>query len=138
MPSIKTAVSIEKPIFDRIDAIARRRKMSRSRVFALATEEFIQRQRNRELPDAVNAAHSDEPDAGEMRLAEGMRTRHSRLVQNQRRSVEETFSGSTWTRRPLASPSRPGALPAPCATLLPSRSPEDKGNAVYPRLRDSR
>jgi len=83
MPNIKTAISIEKPIFDQIDAIARRRKLSRSRVFALAAEEFIQRHRNQELLEAINAAHSEDPDEDEKLLAERMRKRHAKVVRDQ-------------------------------------------------------
>jgi metal-responsive CopG/Arc/MetJ family transcriptional regulator len=82
MPNVKTAISIEKPIFDQIDAIARRRKLSRSRVFALAAEEFIQRHRNQELLEAINAAHSEDPDEDEKLLAEGMRKKHAQIVQD--------------------------------------------------------
>lgn len=82
MPNVKTAISIEKPIFDQIDAIARRRKMSRSRVFALAAEEFIQRHRNQELLEAINAAHSEDPDEEEKLLAEGMRKKHAQIVRD--------------------------------------------------------
>lgn len=82
MPNVKTTISIEKPIFDQIDAIARRRKLSRSRVFALAAEEFIQRHRNQELLEAINAAHSEEPDEEEKLLAEGMRKKHAQILQD--------------------------------------------------------
>lgn len=82
MPNVKTAISIEKPIFDQIDAIARRRKLSRSRVFAVAAEEFIQRHRNQELLEAINAAHSEEPDEEEKLLADGMRKKHAQILQD--------------------------------------------------------
>ena len=35
MPNVKTAISIEKPIFDQMDALAKELKVSRSRAFFL-------------------------------------------------------------------------------------------------------
>jgi len=48
---------------------------SRSRVFALAAEEFIQRHKNKELLDAINSAYADVTDEKESTLKSAMRTR---------------------------------------------------------------
>jgi metal-responsive CopG/Arc/MetJ family transcriptional regulator len=62
MPNIKTAISIEKPIFDQVNDLAKNLKISRSRLFVLAAEEFLQRHTNMELLQAINEAHDDLPD----------------------------------------------------------------------------
>jgi metal-responsive CopG/Arc/MetJ family transcriptional regulator len=41
MPTIKTAISIEKPIFEQMDVLAKNLKISRSRLFVLAAQEFL-------------------------------------------------------------------------------------------------
>ena len=46
MPNIKTAISIEKPIFDQVNDLAKNLKISRSRLFVLAAQEYIQRHNN--------------------------------------------------------------------------------------------
>jgi len=49
MPNIKTAISIEKPIFDQVNDLAKKLNISRSRLFVLAAQEYIQRHTNIEL-----------------------------------------------------------------------------------------
>jgi len=49
MATIKTAISLEDALFRQAEGLARRMKVSRSRLFATALEEFIERRRNQEL-----------------------------------------------------------------------------------------
>ena len=56
MANVKTAISIEKPLFDEIEALAEDMKVSRSRVFAMAAQHFLEEHKNRKLLDAINAA----------------------------------------------------------------------------------
>lgn len=83
MPTIKTAISIEKPLFEELGALAEEMEVSRSHLFALAAREFIQRHKSRKLLDALNAAYSDQPDPGEEKLRARMRPRHRKLVKDQ-------------------------------------------------------
>jgi DNA segregation ATPase FtsK/SpoIIIE, S-DNA-T family len=54
MPNVRTAISIEKPIFDQMDALSKKMNLSRNRVFYLAAREFIKRCENAEILDALN------------------------------------------------------------------------------------
>ena len=81
MPNIKTAISIEKPIFEKMDILAKNLKISRSRVFALAAQEFIQRHKNIELLKSLNDAYDDLPES-EPIVAE-MRSSHYKMVKDQ-------------------------------------------------------
>ena len=81
MPNIKTAISIEKPIFEKMDVLAKNLKISRSRVFALAAQEFIKRHNNMELLKSLNDAYDDLPES-EPIVAE-MRSSHYRMVKDQ-------------------------------------------------------
>lgn len=65
MTHVKTAISLEKSLFEQIDKTAANLHVSRSRLFVMAIEEFIQRQRNCQLLDAINAAYADPPDEDE-------------------------------------------------------------------------
>lgn len=58
-------------------------KVSRSRLFATALREFIERRRNRELLRAIDAAYGGATDQGEGRLRQALQGRHRRLVQGQ-------------------------------------------------------
>jgi lysyl-tRNA synthetase class I len=42
MPNIKTAISIEKPVFDQVNDLAKNIKISQSRLFVIAAQEFIE------------------------------------------------------------------------------------------------
>ncbi|MBW1696984.1 MAG: CopG family transcriptional regulator [Deltaproteobacteria bacterium] len=81
MANIKTAISIEKPIFEQMNLLAKNLKVSRSRLFAMAAEEFIQRHKNRQLLEALNKAYSDlsEPET----IDEKMRLKHYKIVKDQ-------------------------------------------------------
>jgi metal-responsive CopG/Arc/MetJ family transcriptional regulator len=83
MPNIKTAISIEKPLFEEMEKLALELKTSRSRVFSLAAQEFIDRHRNQKLLQAINKAYEDIPDDKEKSLRSIMRQRHLRMVKDQ-------------------------------------------------------
>jgi len=83
MASIKTAISLQESLLDKVDALAQELDISRSRLFVLAAEEFIQRHKNQELLEAINIAYDDSPDPEEEMLHQKMRNRHRRLVEGQ-------------------------------------------------------
>ena len=80
MQNVKTAVSIQKSLFEQAEKIARKMKVSRSRLFALALEDYIHREQNRELLAQINAAYADEPDSTEKVLRHEARGTHRRIV----------------------------------------------------------
>ena len=65
MPIVKTAISIQKSLFQRAEEIAKEMKISRSRLFVMAVEDFIHRHQNRLLLKEINQAYSDGPDEKE-------------------------------------------------------------------------
>ena len=65
------------------EGLARRMKVSRSRLFAVAMAEFLERRRNREILDAINAAHARGPEPHETKLRTAMRAQHRRLLQGE-------------------------------------------------------
>ncbi|TWI75567.1 hypothetical protein LZ24_00614 [Desulfobotulus alkaliphilus] len=81
MPNIKTAISIEKPIFEKMDILAKDLKISRSQLFSMAAKEFIERHKNLELLKSINQAYEDtiEPDPTVTKMA----SRHYNLVKDQ-------------------------------------------------------
>lgn len=83
MQNVKTAISIQKSLFDQAEKIARKMKVSRSRLFALALEDFIQRTQNRELLAQINAAYAEEPDATEKTLRRKTSKTHRRIVRGE-------------------------------------------------------
>ncbi len=83
MASIKTAISLQKSLLEQVDALARELDISRSRLFVLAAEEFMQRHENLKLLEKINAAYDDSPDPEEQAVLRGMRNQHRRLVEEQ-------------------------------------------------------
>jgi metal-responsive CopG/Arc/MetJ family transcriptional regulator len=82
MTNIKTAISIDKPLFEEVDALARELEVSRSRLFSLAVSDFIQRRKNNELLEAINAAYQDSPDSEEQQTLERMKAVRRRIVKD--------------------------------------------------------
>ena len=82
MPIIKTGISIEKPIFDQVNDLAQNLNISRSRLFVMAAQEFIQRHKNMELLQAINEAYDDLQEP-ETKIVEKMRPRHLKMVKDQ-------------------------------------------------------
>jgi metal-responsive CopG/Arc/MetJ family transcriptional regulator len=83
METIKTAISIDKSLFAQANSLARKLKVSRSRLFVIALEDFIREQENRELLEKINAAYEDEPDQTEIRMRRKARKSHRKLVEGQ-------------------------------------------------------
>ena len=83
MANVKTAISLQRPLFEQVDALAQELQISRSRLFVLAVEAFIQRYQNRKLLEAINEAYGDLPDSEERALRDKMRQQHRRMVEGQ-------------------------------------------------------
>lgn len=83
MQNIKTAISIQKSLFEQAEALAHKMKISRSRLFGLALEAYLHRQENQELLAQLNAAYADEPTAQEKEYRRRVRRSHRRLLEGQ-------------------------------------------------------
>lgn len=53
---MKTAVSIPDDVFHRAERLARKMKLSRSRLFSAAVDEYVTRHSDDEIAEAMNAA----------------------------------------------------------------------------------
>lgn len=83
MRSVKTAISIQRPLFEQAENLARKMNVSRSRLFVLALEDYIRHQQNSELLAQINAAYADEPDPSEQLLRRKARHSHRRIVEGE-------------------------------------------------------
>ena len=83
MQAIKTAISIEKNLFDQAEIIARTMKVSRSKLFVIALQDFIEHQQNKEMLAQINATYDDEPDATEQAIRKKVRRQHRRIVEGE-------------------------------------------------------
>ena len=78
--TVKTAISLDGNLLREAQGMARRLKVSRSRLFATAMEEYLERRRNRELLRAINAAHEGARDVEEARLRRVRQARHRKAL----------------------------------------------------------
>ncbi|MCX6641559.1 MAG: CopG family transcriptional regulator [bacterium] len=83
MSNPKTAISIQEPLLKEADSLARELKLSRSRLFAIAMAEFIQRQHNKKLLQRINEAYIDNTDASDEDYLQGLKKRHRELIEGQ-------------------------------------------------------
>ena len=83
MANIKTAISIDKSLFEQVEDLSHELKTSRSRIFVLAATEFIQRHKNKKLLESINTAYDDFPDQKEVSLEPIRRSKHLDMVKDQ-------------------------------------------------------
>jgi metal-responsive CopG/Arc/MetJ family transcriptional regulator len=83
MSNVRTAISIPESLFERVDAFAKRAQISRSRLFALAVEDYLRQVENEELLQAINEAYQDAPSPEEEIYHQRMKDKHRQQVQGQ-------------------------------------------------------
>lgn len=84
MTNIKTAISLQKSLFEQVETLAREMKVSRSRVFVLALENFIREYQDRLLFEKINKAFEDTPpDKSERKHLQQLRRHHRRMVEGE-------------------------------------------------------
>jgi len=81
--TIKTAISIQKTLFEQAENLAQQLNISRSHLFGLAIETFVKNHQNQILLDEINQAYSDQTDQNEKVLLSKMRSQHRKLVENE-------------------------------------------------------
>lgn len=83
MQTVKTAISLDASLLDASTALANELHISRSRLVALAMEEFIIRHQNRKLLEQIDAAQADAPTSSEIAQQNAMRTWHHHALKGE-------------------------------------------------------
>lgn len=78
--TIKTAISIDKSLFEQAEILARQLNISRSHLFGMAVENYIQRHQSQVLLDQINAAYADAPDPSEQKRLYKTRQSHRKIL----------------------------------------------------------
>ena len=81
--TIKTAISIQKPLFEQAESLAKQLNISRSHLFGVAIEAFVKNHQNQILLDEINQAYSDQPEPSEKVRLSKMRNQQRKLVENE-------------------------------------------------------
>ena len=79
--SVKTAISMQKELFDAVNKLAKKLHISRSKLFVMAVQDYIQRNESKDLLSRINKAFSDYPDSDEIKL-------HNKMKSKQRENLE--------------------------------------------------
>ena len=77
---MKTAISIDDGLLREADETARQMGLSRSRLFALAVGDFLQRQRRERMLLRLNEVYADRVEPAEKRLLKGIKAKVRRTV----------------------------------------------------------
>jgi len=84
MPHMKIAISIEKPLFERAEKLAEQMRVSRSRLYALALEMFIQKREGQLILEQLNRVYGENPPTDEEKqLLEAMQHRQRYLAEGE-------------------------------------------------------
>ena len=83
MSNIKTAVSIKESLFKEAETLAKKLEISRSKLFAVALENFIRQQENRELLKKINEVHSQVFSPDEESYRKKIRNYHRRSLEDE-------------------------------------------------------
>lgn len=80
MTTIKTAVSIEKSLFNQADELAEELQVSRSRLVSMALERLIRDYQTKKLVEKLNEVYANGLDEEEQLAMEGMRRLQAELM----------------------------------------------------------
>jgi metal-responsive CopG/Arc/MetJ family transcriptional regulator len=83
MSYVKTAISIQEPLLQEVDALAHQLNIPRSQLFVMAMEEFIQQHRNQRLLEQLNRVYADGPNPTEQSHLTRMKSKHRQIVEEQ-------------------------------------------------------
>ena len=83
MASVKTAISIQEPLFKQVEILANNLNISRSKLFSLAVEEFLQRYKNQQLLEEINRAYDDLPESEDEEYLGKTRKAHKNIVEGE-------------------------------------------------------
>jgi hypothetical protein len=78
--NMKTAISIDDGLLQQVDHTARLMGVSRSRLFAVAVREFLQRQQQEQMLLRLNEVYASQPEPPEKRLLKGIKAKVRRTL----------------------------------------------------------
>ena len=81
--TIKTAISIQKSLFEQAESLAQELNISRSELFGMAIETFVRHHQNQILLQEINQAYSGEQDPSDKVRLSKMRKYHRKIVRNE-------------------------------------------------------
>ena len=81
--TVKTAISLNDSLFAKVEALTRELDISRSRLFALAVQEYIERHETRRMMAALNEVSDELIDEEDRTIQRGIREYHRRQMRDE-------------------------------------------------------
>ncbi|MGD8782108.1 MAG: ribbon-helix-helix protein, CopG family [Ignavibacteria bacterium] len=81
MAGVKTAISLEKKLFDKVNELAAEMHISRSRLFTQALREYIKKIENKILLSDINAVYEDFPGEEEAMISRVMKNKQRKTIE---------------------------------------------------------
>lgn len=78
--TVKTAISLDDNLFAQVEDLVQELEMSRSRVIALAIQEFIRRREQQKTLEKLNEVYKDGPTEEEQAAKRAMKQYHQRQI----------------------------------------------------------
>jgi antitoxin MazE6 len=79
---MKTAISIDDGLLQQVDQTARLLGLSRSRLFAVAVRDFLQRQQQEQMLLRLNEVYANAPEPPERRVLKGIKSKVRRTLKD--------------------------------------------------------
>ncbi len=83
MPGVKTAISLDEKLFDKVNKLANELHVSRSRLFTLAVKDYLKKQENQTLLAQLNDAYADHPEEEERKISSSMKSKHGKIMEQE-------------------------------------------------------
>ena len=80
---VKTEISLNSSLFEKVETLARELNISRSRLVEIAFQEFIERCETRCMLAALNEVYEDWPDEEEKAIQRGIQEYHRKLMKDE-------------------------------------------------------
>jgi metal-responsive CopG/Arc/MetJ family transcriptional regulator len=81
--SVKTAISMQEELFKEVNKLAGELHVSRSRLFVMAVQDFIEKKESHNLLSQINNAFSDHPDSEEIKIQSKMHKKQARKLERE-------------------------------------------------------
>jgi len=82
MPGIKTAISLEKNLFNQVNQLANDMHVSRSELFTLAVKDYLKKQESKKILAQLNAAYGDSSNKEEDLISKPMLRKQFNVAAN--------------------------------------------------------
>lgn len=80
MTHVKTAISLEKSLFQQVEIVTDELKVSRSSFISMLIEEYMRQRKKQQIADSLNAAYADELTEDELETMQRMLKNAQKIV----------------------------------------------------------